>query len=169
MNLMRPLQHTRWLPLVIAALAVGACTPAPVLKTTIAPVAVAPADAAAQAEHYLGTEVVWGGELLEVRNRADASEIVVLAYPLDAGQRPQRGEMSLGRFIALLPGYVERYDYPSGRYITIAGTLGGTRDDLIGEQHYAYPVIKADAVHLWPPDFDQRHWHLNIGIGGSIR
>jgi outer membrane lipoprotein len=146
-----------------------ACTPPPVLKTSSAAIAVTPADAAALAEHYQGAQVVWGGELLEVRNRENASEMVVLAYPLDAGQRPQRRDASMGRFIAVLPGYVERYDYPSGRYVTIAGTLNGTRDDLVGEQRYAYPVVKTDAVHLWQPDFDQRHWHVSIGFGGAIR
>lgn len=151
------------------ALTLSACVPAPVLKPAAAPVTVTPADAAALAERYRGSEVVWGGELLEVRNREQASEFVVLAYPLDAGQRPQRGESSMGRFIAILPGYVERYDYPSHRYITFAGTLDGSRDEPVGEQQYHYAVLKADTWHLWPPDFDQRHWHFSIGIGAAIR
>lgn len=160
----------QWRRLCIAAtLVLCACTPAPVLKTSSAPIAVTPADAGALAEHYQGAQVVWGGELLEVRNREDASELVVLAYPLDAGQRPRRSDTSIGRFIAVLPGYVERYDYPSGRYVTVAGRLNGTRDDLVDEQHYAQPIVNADAVHLWQPDFDQRHWHVGIGYSGAIR
>jgi outer membrane lipoprotein len=156
---------------VLAALAfaLSACVPAPVLKTAATPTTVTPVDAAALPEHFLGAQVVWGGELLEVHNRADASEMVILAYPLDAGQRPQRAQSSMGRFIAVLPGYVERYDYPTGRFITIAGTLNGARDDLVGEQHYAYAVVKADASHLWQPDFDVRKWHVSIGFGASIR
>jgi outer membrane lipoprotein len=133
------------------------------------PVTVAPIDAAALPEHFKDAQVVWGGELLEVRNREQNSELVVLAYPLDSGQRPQRRENSVGRFIAIMPGYIERYDYPSHRYITIAGKLDGSRDELIGEQHYQHALLKADTWHLWPPDFDQRHWHISIGIGGVIR
>jgi outer membrane lipoprotein len=154
---------------IAAALMLCACAPAPALKTSSAAIAVTPADASALAEHYAGAQVVWGGELLEVRNREDASELVVLAYPLDAGQRPRRRDASMGRFIAVLPGYVERYDYPSGRYVTVAGTLNGTRDELVDEQHYAYAIVKADAVHLWQPDFDARHWHVSVGVGGAIR
>jgi outer membrane lipoprotein len=159
----------RALVLAGAIWALCACTPAPVLRTDSAPDAVAPADAAALSEHFAGAQVVWGGEVLEVRNREQASEIVVLAYPLDRGQRPQRREASLGRFIALMPGYVERYDYPAGRYITIAGKLDGSRDELIGAQRYQHALLKADTWHLWPPDFDERHWHFGIGFGGSIR
>lgn len=152
-----------------AGILLCACIPAPVLKTDSAPAAVLPADAAALAEHFAGAQVVWGGEVLEVRNGAQVSELVVLAHPLDRGQRPQRGQASLGRFIALMPGYVERYDYPSGRYITIAGKLDGSRDELIGEQHYQHALLRADTWHLWPADFDARRWHFSIGIGGSIR
>jgi outer membrane lipoprotein len=155
--------------LILATAMLGACTPPPVLKPESPPASVAPVDAAALAEHYRGTQVVWGGEVLEVRNREQNSEIVVLAYPLDSGQRPQRNESSAGRFIAIMPGYIERYDYPSHRYITFAGKLDGSRDDLIGEQHYSYALLKADTWHLWAPDYDERHWHIGIGIGATIR
>jgi len=150
-----------------AALALCACTPAPVLKTAATPLAILPDEAVTQGQR--GAAVVWGGELLEVRNRPEASEMLILAYPLDRGQRPQRGETSRGRFVAVLPGYIERYDFPSGRFITITGTLDDTREELVGEQPHTYAVVKADAWHLWPPDFDQRHWHVSIGIGGAIR
>lgn len=155
--------------LVATMLMLCACTPAPVLKSVSSPTALLPVQAAIDADHYRGTEVVWGGEVVEVRNREDSSEIVIVAYPLDEGQRPQRGDDSLGRFIAVLPGYVESFDYPQGRFVTIAGKIDGRRDDRIGEQPYAYALVRADETHLWPVDFDQRRWHVGIGISGAIR
>lgn len=128
-----------------------------------------PLDATIDAEHYRNAQVVWGGEVIEVHNRADSSEIVILAYPLDDGQRPQRGDTSLGRFIAELPGYVESYDYPQGRFVTIAGKLDGSREDLVGEQRYRYAIVRTDETHLWPVDFDERKWHIGIGVSGAIR
>ena len=150
-----------------AMLSLAACAPAPILRTPSAPIRLV--DAVMDADHWRGSDVVWGGEVVEVRNRADVSEIVIVAFPLDDGQRPQRGGESLGRFIAVLPGYVESFDYPEGRHVTVAGKLDGHRDDLIGEQHYDFAVVRVDETHLWPVDFDERKWHVGIGISGGIR
>src|SRR5512146_1842449 len=89
------------------ALALAACAPPPVLKPMTPPVDVEPEAAAAASERYHGAEVLWGGRIVEVRNRADVSEIVIVAYPLDGGQRPRPKEASQGRFVAVLEGYVE--------------------------------------------------------------
>jgi outer membrane lipoprotein len=150
-------------------LALTACTPAPVFKTSAPTPMLTPLDATVDADHYRNSQVVWGGEVIEVHNRSDVSEIVILAYPLDAGQRPQRGDNGLGRFIAILPGYVESYDYPPGRFVTITGKLNGSREDLIDEQRYRYAIVSADETHLWPVDFDERKWHIGIGVSGGIR
>jgi outer membrane lipoprotein len=152
-------------------LSLTACTPPPVLKPMTAPVDVAPEAAAAAAERYRGAEVVWGGRIVEVRNRADVSEVVVVAYPLDSGQRPRPKETSQGRFIAVLEGYVESYDYPQGRYLTLSGKIDGSISENVDEHPYLYPVVRAEGVHLWPAGFENSapQVHFAIGVSGAIR
>lgn len=158
------------LPMLGAALlALGGCTPAPVLKSDTAAVAVAPFEAAAEPERYHDAAVVWGGMILDVHNRVDASEIEILAYPLDAGQRPLVKQPAQGRFLAVLSGYVERYDYPQGRFVTLSGQLLGSRVAKVQERDYVYPLVNAQALHLWPADFAYGgpQFHVGVGIGIS--
>lgn len=152
-------------------LALAACAQPPVLKPMSPPIDVAPEAAAARIERYHGAEVVWGGRVVEVRNRADASEIVVVAYPLDGGQRPRPKEPSQGRFIAVLEGYVESYDYPQGRFLTLSGKLDGSVSEIVDEQPYRYPVVRAEGLHLWPAGFANSgpQVHFAVGVSGGIR
>lgn len=135
------------------------------------PIDVAPGAAAAAIERYHDAEVVWGGRIVEVRNRANASEIVIDAYPLDSGQRPRLKEPSQGRFIAVLQGYVESYDYPQGRFLTLSGKVDGSVSGIADEQPHLYPVVRAEGLHLWPVGFANSgpQVHFAIGISGGIR
>jgi outer membrane lipoprotein len=149
----------------------AACAPPPVLKPMQAPQNIAPDIAAAAPALYRGAEILWGGRIVEVRNRADASEIVILAYPLDGGQRPRPKEPSQGRFIAVLDGYVESYDYPHDRFITLTGKIDGSLDEDVDEQPYVYTIVRADGMHLWPAGFENSapQVHFSIGVSGAIR
>lgn len=153
------------------ALSLAACTPPPVLKPMEPPQDIAPDAAAAAPERYRGAEVVWGGRIIEVRNRADASEIVILAYPLDSGQRPRPKQPSPGRFIAVLDGYVESYDYPHDRFITLSGKIDGSLSEPVDQQPYVYPIVRAEGIHLWPPGFENSapQVHFAVGVSGAIR
>jgi outer membrane lipoprotein len=152
-------------------LALVACTPPPVLKPMEPPQDVAPDTAAATPERYRGAEVVWGGRIIEVRNRANASEIVILAYPLDSSQRPRPKEPSQGRFIAVLEGYVESYDYPHDRFITLTGKVAGSLNENVDEHPYVYTIVRAEGIHMWPPGFETSapQVHFAIGVSGGIR
>ena len=132
---------------------------------------VAPNAAAAAPERYRGAEVVWGGKIIEVRNRADASEIVILAYPLDSSQRPRAKEPSQGRFIAVLDGYVESYDYPHDRFLTLSGKVDGSLSEDVDEHPYVYAIVRAEGVHLWPAGFGNStpQVHFAVGVSGAIR
>jgi outer membrane lipoprotein len=152
-------------------LALAACTPPPVLKLKEPPQNIAPDMATTAPVLYRGAEILWGGRIVEVRNRADASEIVILAYPLDGGQRPRPKEPSQGRFIAVLEGYVESYDYPHDRFLTVSGKVDGSLDGNVDEQPYVYAVVRAEGVHLWPAGFENSapQVHFSIGVSGGIR
>ncbi len=114
------------------------------------------------------TTVLWGGMIVEVVNRERHTEVVVLAYPLDARQRPKVEAPSEGRFVVVLPGFVEPLDYPQGRFVTLRGPLVGTREGRIGDRDYAYPLVRAQAAHLWPRNFRQSGPRISIGIGVGL-
>ncbi|HEX3125577.1 MAG TPA: Slp family lipoprotein, partial [Rhodanobacteraceae bacterium] len=102
---------------------------------------------------------------------AETSEIVILAYPLDGGQRPRPKEPAQGRFIAVLEGYIESHDYPHDRFITVSGKVDGSLSEDVDEQPYVYTVVRAEGVHLWPAGFENSapQVHFSIGVSGAIR
>ncbi|HET7843214.1 MAG TPA: Slp family lipoprotein [Xanthomonadales bacterium] len=154
--------------LALAALAsLAGCTTTPPIDATNARLDWSPIDAA-QAPRSAGQEVVWGGMIVAVENLRDASEVEVLAYPLDAKQRPLLKQPTMGRFIAVLPGYVERFDFPEGRFVTLRGSVSGTREALIDERPYLYPVVATETVHLWPENFQNAGPRFSIGVGVGV-
>ena len=149
--------------------ALAGCTPTPVLKPAAAPIDIAP-DAGAVADgRYHDANVVWGGQIVEVRNRAEVTEILIDAYPLDAGQRPQTKKDKQGRFVAVLPGYAEGRDFRQGRFLSVTGTLAGSSVEPDGEK--PVPVVLVADSHLWPPGFPNSgpEVHFAVGVSGGIR
>jgi outer membrane lipoprotein len=112
-------------------------------------------------------DVLWGGMIVEVSNRERSTEVEILAYPIDARQRPLPDRASEGRFIAVLPGFVEPLDYPQGRFVTLRGRLAGTRAGRIRERPYRFPLVEVQAAHVWPRDFRTDGPKVSIGIGIS--
>ena len=145
--------------------ALAGCVSAPFepdgVRTDLAPVE------AASAPQRAGERVIWGGMVIEVVNRAESSEIVVLGYPLDSKQRPLLKQPTVGRFIAVVPGYVEPFDFPQGRFVTLRGSVSGAREALIDERPYVYPVLAVEDTFLWPQNFQNAGPRFSIGIGVS--
>lgn len=156
----------RRLPCAALLCALTACASHPVVVADRPVTAVLPFEVAAEPERYAGAEVIWGGMILGVENRESQTEVSVLAYPLDAAQRPVPEAGTRGRFIVVLPGYVERHDYPDGLFVTLTGHLAGTRAGQVGEHAYVFPLVEAAHVHRWPPgfQFDRPQWHFGIGV-----
>jgi outer membrane lipoprotein len=129
------------------ALALGACATVPTpLQGTFSPAT--PRDAAA-AE---GQAVRWGGDIIKVEPRAESTCFEVLARELDARTRPRDNDNapSLGRFIACRNGFYDPEEFERGRDVTVVGRLDGTEQGKVGEFEYTYPVVRADAIYLWP-------------------
>lgn len=114
-----------------------------------------------------GSAVLWGGMIVEVDNRADRTRIEVLAYPLDARQRPRLEQPSQGRFIAVLPGFVDPLAYPQGRFVSLRGALLGAEgaDESPGGDS---PQVAVQAIHLWPRGFRNDGPKIGIGVGVGI-
>lgn len=97
-----------------------------------------------------GEAVRWGGEIIKVEPKADATCFEILARELDATARPSSRDESGGRFIACHSGFYDPEEFERGRDLTVVGHVTGTDHGKVGEFDYAYPHVAADAVYLWP-------------------
>lgn len=151
------------------ALLLAACAPAPIYKATPDVANVPPAQVARTPENFGNATVIWGGQVVKVSNLADHSEIEILDYPLDSSQRPRPNDVGTGRFIAVIPGYVEPLDYPTGTLVTLKGHIQGVRTGKVGKADYAFPLVAVDAIHKWTADeLRSRRSNVHIGLGVGI-
>ncbi|MES2405385.1 MAG: Slp family lipoprotein [Pseudomonadota bacterium] len=147
--------------------ALAACAPAPIYKAGPSSVNATPQQVATSPANFQNLQVVWGGSIISVHNLADHSEIEILAYPLDASQRPRLKEPAIGRFIAIAPGFVEPMNYPPGSLVTLHGTLDGARSGEVGRAGYTYALVRSDAMHRWTPE-EMRQGHPNVSFGVGV-
>jgi outer membrane lipoprotein len=103
-----------------------------------------------QIEDYVGRSVRWGGLLIATDNREHASRLTVLAWPLGSDGKPRHSDDGDGRFITIVPAFLDPAVYVANRLVTITGTLTHAETELVGEHPYAYPVVEAQAWYLWP-------------------
>lgn len=165
-------RFARQLAAPILALSLAACAPAPIYKTVSGEVAATPQQVASSPERYAGNQVIWGGTIVQVKNYPDHSEVELLAYPLDGSQRPKIGDSGNGRFIAVMSGYVEPLDYPTGAPMTVSGKLNGSRAGHVGEAPYVFPLVSVVQSHVWSRDEMQKgrnNVHFGLGLGVGIR
>lgn len=101
-----------------------------------------------------GARVRWGGTILAVHNRERATDIEVLARPLDTTGEPRERADGQGRFLARVGRFVDPAEYPRDRLITVSGTLSGVETRPVGDYPYRFPVVEAEVLHLWPEPVD---------------
>lgn len=155
--------------LAVVAAALTACAPAPIYKPNPTTVTITPSQVAAAAGQYRNANVIWGGRVIGVKNLSDHSEIEVLDFPLDNSQRPRLKDRGNGRFIAVLPGFVEPMDYPPGTLITVSGQITGVRDGAVGNAAYRFPLVAVQQHHTWTvEEMRKGHPNINFGVGVGI-
>jgi outer membrane lipoprotein len=159
----------RFLALLLMLAALPGCTVAPAFTTLPAETAPSPYRVAEAPERWVDRDIVWGGMIVEVRNFERHSEIEMLAYPLDDKQRPMLELADEGRFIALVPGYVEANDFPEGRFMSLVGRITGERRGQLRNEPYLWPEVDIERLHLWPRDFREPRGKFSIGVGVGVR
>lgn len=102
-------------------------------------------------ERFTGRGIRWGGMIAGVENLAEQTQIEIVARELDSRGRPLVSDNSPGRFIAILPGFLDPAIYSTKRQITIHGKLKSSKYKQIGDLSYNYPVVEADSHVLWAP------------------
>lgn len=153
-----------------ALLVLAGCAPKPIYRASPDLVQATPAQVARTPEPFSRGQVIWGGRIVAVTNRTDHTEIEMLGYPLDKSQRPQPRDATGGRFIAIVPGYLEPLNYPPGSLMTLSGHLQGTRSGKVGEAAYAFPLVAVDDYHLWTAEELRSPWsNVHVGVGVGIR
>lgn len=150
------------------ALALAGCVTAPAFESVPATAPSSPYAVAEDPQRWIDQPVVWGGMILEVNNYERHTEIELLAYPLDTRQRPRLELADEGRFILVLPGYVEARDYPLGRFVSLIGRVTGERRGSLRNAPYVWPEVAAERVHLWPRDFREPKARFSVGVGVSF-
>jgi outer membrane lipoprotein len=106
----------------------------------------------ADASDYLGRQVRWGGMLIQTENREDTTWLTLLDRPLYKDGEPRFTDDSGGRFIAIVPGFLDPQVYTRDRRVTVSGSLLRTETDKVGDYPYTYPVVQADDWYLWPEE-----------------
>ncbi len=108
-----------------------------------------------QPEAHKGTSVRWGGLVARVENRPEDTLVEIVGQPLDSMGRPETTDSTGGRFIALVPGFLDPVIYEPGREITVVGALGDAIAGKIGDHNYKFPVVISSGYHLWQerPDY----------------
>ena len=163
-----PVLLTRLALASVLAIILSGCVTAPAFEVLPSGTAPPAHRVAAEPKQWIDHPVVWGGMILEVRNFEHHSEIEMLGYPMDDKQRPLLELPDEGRFIALLPGYVEARDFPLGRFLSLVGRITGERRGSVRSVEYVWPEVDVERVHLWPRDFRESGSRFSFGVGVGV-
>jgi outer membrane lipoprotein len=161
-------RHTICRTLCIAAvltLAGCASLPEPLRVDTDARAPTPGAVAAAPAE-FAESVVRWGGTVVALTHQAESTLLELVARPLDRDARPISERPSTGRFLAVVPGFVEPADVTGDWLVTVSGVVEGVVSGQLGEYVYMYPRLRVIGLHrwsplpAWPPGYwTDRYWH----------
>lgn len=135
----------RFFTIAIVVLALSACTTVPEqIQGTfpdISPARVEPG--------VFGSDVRWGGVILESRNTDNGTCFEVLSRELDKYLRPELQDATLGRFIACKPGFHDPLVFTKGREITVTGRVKSIDVRKVDDFDYRYPVLEVSDLVLW--------------------
>jgi outer membrane lipoprotein len=113
--------------------------------------------------------VLWGGSIVELRQFERYAELEVVAYPLDAQQRPLLDAPEQGRFVALRAGTLDPREFHGGRFVTLRGPITGERQLTLRGKPETIAEMDARELVLWPWDYRFERSRVSIGIGVSGR
>lgn len=105
---------------------------------------------AADGRPFVGRQVRWGGTIVAVENKPQETWIELLAKDLGAFGQPQDTDVTQGRFLVRVEGFLDPEVYSVDREVTVYGAVESSIARMIGERPYNYPLIKAERIYLWP-------------------
>lgn len=135
----------RLLILTIVTLGLSACTTIPEQiqgnYTDISPARVE--------SGVFGSDVRWGGVILDTMVQKDRTCFEILSRELDKYLRPELQDSTLGRFIACSKGFHDPLVFAKGREMTVTGRIESIDVRKVDDFNYRYPVVGVDDLVLW--------------------
>lgn len=119
-------------------------------------------------DEHKGKTVLLGGTIIETENLSDKTLLVVLQGSLGYGKKPSSEDMSKGRVIISIPGFLDPAIYHSGRKVTVVGTVDGKEMRPLDEREYTYPIVVKREIHIWPketPYGKKPRVRFGVGVG----
>ena len=110
-----------------------------------------PGEVRAEPARFEQARVRWGGTIVAVSNKAEFTEVELVARPLDDRGRPRDVDRSYGRILARVSGFLDPAVHAGGRELTVTGTVTGVEERAIGEYRYDYLVVDVSGHYLWAP------------------
>lgn len=118
---------------------------------------------------YDGEVVIFGGKILETKVSSTLSELTVLQLAIDNSGRPVNLDQSHGRFLVQSEQLLDPAIYQKGMLLTVVGMLKGSKVRAIGDFDYAYPLLEAIEIKLWPKEVQtQPRLHFGFGVGTTF-
>jgi outer membrane lipoprotein len=112
---------------------------------------------------YKGQTVLLAGVIVKNTNTPAGATLEVYQTEMDWEDRPIHTDISKGRFLVDYADFLDPEIYSKERQITVAGKVLGVRFLTLGEMEYPYPVVAAEAIHLWkkikPLPYDPYPWY----------
>ena len=102
----------------------------------------------------IGTVARWGGVIAGVENLPEYSVMEIVHYPLKANGRPNLREASIGRFKAVVDGFIDPMVFKKDRVVSVLGSVSEAMQGTVGEQAYTYPSLQVSGYHLWEDQQD---------------
>ncbi len=120
-------------------------------------------------EQFIGETLILGGIIVDNQTTREGSVLEILSHELDRwGGLKQKDEHG-GRFLAGSDDFLIPAHFEPGMYITLTGTLIGTRNRPLRGEEYTYPLFTMgeystrhplrtspdrSSLYLWTP-----YWH----------
>jgi len=136
--------------LLISILLLQACSNLPANIKNAPSVDIQPHHVLSNSNNVNNTPVRWGGKIIDVENKANETVIQILFYPLNYYGRPQLNQTSSGRFLSISKQFLDPAVFTKDAEITIAGTLQGSEEKMIGEKTITVPIVSINNHYIWP-------------------
>ena len=98
---------------------------------------------------YVGSIILWAGNIIETVNYPNGTEILVLETPVDYKGMPESEKYSHGRFIARTSKFLNSEIYAKGKWIAVTGEIVGKKTMPLEKTWYTCPEVEIREVHLW--------------------
>ncbi|WP_410015283.1 Slp family lipoprotein [Sodalis sp. RH24] len=97
---------------------------------------------------YVGQEARFGGKVVKVTNLNGRTRLEIASVPLDDSARPRLHQVSTGRVVAYINGFLEPMDF-NHQWVTVVGPITGTEKGAVDKAEYTFVVVRADGYKRW--------------------